>query len=104
MKLLYDLKLKNGEIINECYFVGNKIPVYSGRKALITYWTDSIDCLSKSGKEIEGKNFINAEIIKIFDEDTNTDVTDMLGSVISQFPEDYLTMTAMIREYRLLTN
>lgn len=81
MKLLYDIALKNGQKLEGCYFIKYEQPVYSGRssnkKIILAYVPSYMSCLIGEN-EVKDIDFIDAEITKIYEEDTNIDCTDEL--------------------------
>ena len=61
MKVLFDLKLENGEVLEGVYFAEAK---------------NHLSCFYKDGEEVLNKNINNAVLIRVYDSETGKDITD----------------------------
>ncbi|PLR72239.1 hypothetical protein [Bacillus sp. UMB0728] len=84
MDVLFDMKLTSGEVITGVYFLQYQRPVKSGRGSILIWANDCIRAFDSADKEIKGRDFEEAELIKAYDKDNGTDITDYF----KQFAKD----------------
>lgn len=77
MDILFDLKLSNNEELNGVYFLQYQRPIRGGKGSSIIMWSnDRLRCFNKNDEEVLNLNVNNAELIKAYDQQTGTDVTE----------------------------
>jgi hypothetical protein len=93
LSILYDIQLASGELINGCYFVKFEKPIKGGRgNVTLTYGVHKLRCYDRHGNELKGINFENAHVVRIFDEQTDEDVTE-------KFMEKYMIIASRLGYY-----
>lgn len=76
MSLLFDFKLTNGDVLEGVYFIQYQIPIRGGiGSRIVAYANDSLKCF-KGNEEVFNINLLESELVKAYEEETGTDVTE----------------------------
>ncbi|MEB5480865.1 hypothetical protein P8825_14965 [Shouchella clausii] len=88
MDVLFDIKLKNGETLEGVYFLQYQQAIRIGKENHIIMWANhSLKCF-KDNEEIKNIDLIDAVMVKAYDQETGTDLTEyynMMHRTISGF-------------------
>ena len=76
MDILFDLKLSNNEVVNDVYFLLYQRPIKSGKGSILMWVNDSLRWFDNDDEELLNLNIVDAELIKVYDQQTGTDVTE----------------------------
>lgn len=92
MRLLFDFKLTNGDVLEGVYFIQYQIPIRGGiGSRIVAYANDSLKCF-KGNDEIFNINLLESELVKAYEEETGADVTEqfiLLASSMSNLSNPF---------------
>lgn len=78
MNLLFDFKLPDGDVLEGVYFIQYQVPIRGGiGSSILMYANESLKCF-KGNDEVVNLKLDELELVKAYDEETGTDITEQL--------------------------